>query len=40
MFSRAGFTAAAQAEAEPVGAQLVDLNRLDADLRLALESNQ
>ena len=31
-FARAGFTAAARAEAETVGAQLVDLARLDTDL--------
>ena len=31
-FARAGFTDAARAEAESVGAQLVDLERLDADL--------
>ena len=37
LFSRAGFTEAARAEAEPVGAQLVDLTRLDADLKLALK---
>jgi hypothetical protein len=39
LFSRAGFTDAAQAEAASIGAQLIDLNRLDADLRLALESS-
>ena len=38
LFARAGFTDAAQAEAASVGAQLIDLNRLDADLRQALES--
>jgi hypothetical protein len=32
-FARAGFTDAARAEAEAVEAQLVDLERLDADLR-------
>jgi AAA+ ATPase superfamily predicted ATPase len=32
-FARAGFTNAAHAEAELVGAQMVDLERLDADLR-------
>lgn len=32
-FARAGFTDAARAEAETVGAMLVDLERLDADLR-------
>jgi AAA+ ATPase superfamily predicted ATPase len=31
-FARAGFTDAARAEAEAIGAQLVDLPRLDADL--------
>ena len=31
-FARSGFTDAARAEAESVGAQLVDLERLDADL--------
>ena len=36
-FARAGFTGAARAEAEAVGASLVDLERLDADLRRALE---
>jgi hypothetical protein len=35
-FARAGFTDAACAEAEEVGAQLVDLAVLDADLRQAL----
>ena len=34
-FARAGFTEAARAEGEPVGAQFVDLERLDADLRSA-----
>jgi AAA+ ATPase superfamily predicted ATPase len=33
-FARTGFTDAARAEAESVGAQLVDLERLDADLAL------
>ena len=37
-FSRAGFTDPARAEAEAHGAILVDLERLDADLRNALES--
>jgi hypothetical protein len=37
-FARTGFTDAAQAEAETVGATLVDLERLDADLREALEN--
>jgi hypothetical protein len=37
LFARAGFTDAAQAEARSVGAQLIDLNRLDADLRETLE---
>jgi hypothetical protein len=36
-FARAGFTDAARAEAESVGAALVDLERLDADLRRAVE---
>ena len=35
-FARAGFTDAARAEAEAVGAQLVDLALLDADLRHTL----
>lgn len=35
-FARAGFTDAARTEAESVGAQLVDLERLDADLRQTL----
>ena len=35
-FARAGFTDAARAEAEAVGAQLVDLETLDVDLRRAL----
>jgi AAA+ ATPase superfamily predicted ATPase len=35
-FARSGFTDAAQAEASSVGATLVDLERLDADLREAL----
>jgi hypothetical protein len=35
-FARAGFTDAAREEAESVGAQLVDLQTLDADLRRAL----
>jgi hypothetical protein len=35
-FARAGFTDAARAEAKTVGAQLVDLETLDADLRRAL----
>ena len=35
-FARAGFTDAARTEAESVGAQLVDLERLDADLRHVL----
>lgn len=37
-FARAGFTDAACAEAEEVGAQLVDLAVLDADLRQTLEN--
>ena len=36
-FARVGFTDAARAEAEALGALLVDLERLDADLRQALE---
>jgi AAA+ ATPase superfamily predicted ATPase len=36
-FARAGFTDAARAEAEALGASLVDLKRLDADLGHALE---
>lgn len=36
-FARAGFTDAARAEAETVGATLVDLERLDADLREGIE---
>jgi len=40
-FARDGFTDAARAAAEAVGAQLVDLERLDADLRTAtLASSQ
>ena len=35
-FARAGFTDAARAEAATVGALLVDLETLDADLRTAL----
>ncbi len=35
-FARAGFTASARSEAESLGATLVDLQRLDADLRGAL----
>jgi hypothetical protein len=35
-FARVGFTEAARAEAEAVGAQLVDLETLDVDLRRAL----
>lgn len=34
-FARAGFADAAREEAESVGAQLVDLQTLDADLRRA-----
>ncbi len=37
-FARAGFTPAARAEAEAHAAILVDLERLDADLRQALQS--
>jgi AAA+ ATPase superfamily predicted ATPase len=37
-FARTGFTEAAQAEARTVGAQLVDLATLDADLRKTLTS--
>ena len=36
-FARAGFTDAARAEAEGLGASLVDLETLDTDLRRALE---
>jgi hypothetical protein len=36
-FARAGFTDAAHTEAEALGALLVDLERLDADLGQALE---
>ncbi len=32
-FARTGFTAAARAEAQAAGGQLVDLQRVDADLR-------
>jgi len=35
-FARAGFTDSARAKAESVGAQLVDLEKLDADLGVAL----
>jgi hypothetical protein len=35
--TRAGFTDAARAEAETVGAQLVDLGILDADLGIRVE---
>ena len=35
-FARSDFTDAARAEAEEIGAQLVDLARLDADLRRIL----
>jgi AAA+ ATPase superfamily predicted ATPase len=37
-FARSGFTDAARAAAESLGATLVDLERLDGDLREALES--
>jgi len=37
LFARAGFTDAARAEAESMGVSLVDLERLDVDLRQALE---
>jgi len=37
LFARSGFTDAARAEAEALDATLVDLERLDADLREALE---
>jgi hypothetical protein len=37
-FTRSGFTDAARSEAESLGATLVDLERLDADLREALEN--
>jgi hypothetical protein len=36
-FGRAGFTDAARVEAEAHGAILVDLERLDADLRKSLQ---
>ena len=39
-FARAGFTEAAEAEARSVGAQLVDLATLDADLRQAQTNPQ
>ena len=35
-FARAGFTGAARTEAELEGAQMVDPERLDADLKAAL----
>ena len=35
-FARAGFTDAARAEGESVGAQLVDLGTLDMDLKAAV----
>ena len=37
-FARSGFTDAARAEAESLDATLVDLDRLDVDLREALEN--
>ena len=37
-FARSGFTDAARAEAESLGATLVDLERLDADLKEASEN--
>jgi hypothetical protein len=37
-FARSGFTDAARAEAESLGATLVDLERLDADLWEASEN--
>jgi AAA+ ATPase superfamily predicted ATPase len=37
LFARAGFTDAARAEAQAVGALLVDVDRLDTDLRKALD---
>jgi AAA+ ATPase superfamily predicted ATPase len=40
LFSRAGFTSAVQEEAQSVGAQLIDLNRLDNDLCKALADPQ
>ncbi len=39
-FALSGFTDAARAEAESLGALLVDLERLDADLREALEGTR
>ncbi len=39
-FARAGFTDAARAEADAVGAELVDLERLDADLRETEQSGK
>jgi len=39
-FARAGFTAAAEAEARSAGAQLVDLAKLDTDLRQTLINSQ
>lgn len=36
LFARAGFTDAARTEAEAVGAQLIDLEKLDTDLRMAM----
>jgi hypothetical protein len=36
-FARAGFTDAARTEAEAMGALLVELERLDADLRRGFE---
>ena len=37
LFARAGFTDAARVEAQAVGALLVDVDRLDTDLRKALD---
>ncbi|MCO5206177.1 MAG: ATP-binding protein [Anaerolineae bacterium] len=37
-FARSGFTAAARAEANAIGAMLIDLEQLDQDLRQALHS--
>ena len=40
LFARERFTDAAQEEAQSVGAQLIDLRRLDADLRRALKDTR
>jgi len=39
-FARAGFTAAARAEATQVNALLIDLEQIDADLRRSLEEQK